>query len=309
MSTGEDDLVFESLLRKRKDRMKLKWVTYWFRLENTTLFFYSKKHGSAHLKGQYYLYMVQSVRQIHKAESKRYVFEITLKNGKRKLLAADTADLRQTWVDLLWKAMQLPESRNSDTAFNSLHDAVESRYEVAAVRQSRHGSSSGSDNGKGAWETEQFHPTSDQWDQPPPSQDYRLSITPQATPPDPHSLTGTWRGSFGQEEEEEGGDELQEEGHYDVLPPRSSRCLISQEEEDIYDVPLCNMRATEDWQPGYRELTESIYDVPKSLLEKMAEQSLGAHVEGDWPPSSGELLDSDRVDLRGETGGVDDICR
>eukprot|EP00079_Xenopus_tropicalis_P020080 XP_012810591.1 PREDICTED: uncharacterized protein LOC101732294 isoform X2 [Xenopus tropicalis] len=31
-----------------------------------------------------------------------------MKNGKRKILAADTADLRDVWMEFLWKSMQLP---------------------------------------------------------------------------------------------------------------------------------------------------------------------------------------------------------
>ncbi|KAI1884086.1 hypothetical protein AGOR_G00222760 [Albula goreensis] len=64
MSTGEDELVFESFLRKRGKRMKLKWMTYWFRLQNSVLCFYSTKHGnSLQLKGQYYICMLHTVRR------------------------------------------------------------------------------------------------------------------------------------------------------------------------------------------------------------------------------------------------------
>ncbi|XP_056114103.1 uncharacterized protein LOC130090641 isoform X2 [Rhinichthys klamathensis goyatoka] len=99
MSTGRGvpSPLCQGFLKKRKDKMRLRWVTYWFRLYNTTLFFYTKKHGSA----------VQSVREVNRSENNRYLFEITMKNGKKKMLAADTADVRQEWIDQLWKAMLL----------------------------------------------------------------------------------------------------------------------------------------------------------------------------------------------------------
>ncbi|XP_041813797.1 uncharacterized protein LOC121621404 isoform X3 [Chelmon rostratus] len=111
MSIDGTKLLFEGFLQKRKDTMKIRWVTYWFRLQNTTLFFYTKKNGSAsHLRGNYYIYTVQSVREVQKADSKRFMFEIIMTNGKRKLLAAETAALRQEWVGHLWQAMHLSAS-------------------------------------------------------------------------------------------------------------------------------------------------------------------------------------------------------
>ncbi|XP_028675446.1 uncharacterized protein LOC114665187 isoform X2 [Erpetoichthys calabaricus] len=102
------DLVFEGFLKKRKDKMKMTWMTYWFRLHNCTLFFYTKKNGDAsHLRGQYYVYTIQSVREV-KTEHNEFLFEIVMKNGKRKLLSAETEQLRSVWMEFLWKAMQLP---------------------------------------------------------------------------------------------------------------------------------------------------------------------------------------------------------
>ncbi|XP_068192904.1 uncharacterized protein [Antennarius striatus] len=113
MSTNGINLSFESFLQKRKDTMKM-WVTYWFRLQNTTLFFYTKKNGSAsHLRGSYYVYNVQSVREVKRVDTKRFMFEIVMANGKRKLLAAETAALRQQWIEHLWQAMQLSNSRGT----------------------------------------------------------------------------------------------------------------------------------------------------------------------------------------------------
>ncbi|KAJ8404222.1 hypothetical protein AAFF_G00339950 [Aldrovandia affinis] len=300
MSTGEDELVFESFLRKRKKRMKLKWVTYWFRLQNSTLCFFSKKNRSSlQLKGQYYMCMVESVREVQKAESKRYVFEISMKNGKRKLLAADTAELRQTWVSLLWRAMQSPGHEDADSACTCL--------EGAELRTSGRGStrsSSGSESGRGG--PESGGPTSELWDGSTLARDLHTSDTPPTATQNSPSLgyclefsaaasfdSGLWRSSLGLEEEEEGD----EEGYYDTLPARTSQCL-PLEEEDIYDVPLCNRRATDDELAGYGEMTESIYDVPSSLLRRISEQSIGDHSGGDWLPENGVVPDGDEARFR-----------
>ncbi|XP_016344039.1 uncharacterized protein LOC107690271 [Sinocyclocheilus anshuiensis] len=120
MSTGVAPApLCQGFLKKRKDKMRLRWVTCWFRLYNTTLFFYTQKHGSAaNLRGQYYIYEVQSVREVSRSESNRYLFEITMKNGKKKMLAADTADVRQEWMDQLWKAMLLNDPDRSGSITN-----------------------------------------------------------------------------------------------------------------------------------------------------------------------------------------------
>ncbi|XP_036069189.1 uncharacterized protein LOC112146198 isoform X3 [Oryzias melastigma] len=108
MSVNGTSLLFEGFLQKRKDTLKLRWVTYWFRLQNTTLFFYNEKNCDAStLKGYYYIYTVQSVREIPKATKKHFMFEIILTNGKCKMLAAQTAALRKQWVEHLWEAMRL----------------------------------------------------------------------------------------------------------------------------------------------------------------------------------------------------------
>uniref|UniRef100_UPI00398EA2C0 uncharacterized protein n=1 Tax=Pristiophorus japonicus TaxID=55135 RepID=UPI00398EA2C0 len=111
-----NDLVFEGYLKKRKDKMKFAWTKYWFRLQNTTLFFFTDKEcESCHLRGQYYIYTVQSVREI-KVTNHEYSFEIVMKNGKRKLLAAESLDLRAVWMEFLWKAMQLPGPGKKNSA-------------------------------------------------------------------------------------------------------------------------------------------------------------------------------------------------
>ncbi|XP_029456588.1 uncharacterized protein LOC115090983 [Rhinatrema bivittatum] len=116
MATSTADLLFEGFLKKRKDKMKFAWAKYWFRLQNTTLFFYTEKSTDpSYLRGQYYIYKVQSVREM-KATENEYTFEITMKNGKKKLLAAESAELRAVWIQFLWKSMQLPGPGREDSA-------------------------------------------------------------------------------------------------------------------------------------------------------------------------------------------------
>ncbi|XP_040185935.1 acidic repeat-containing protein-like isoform X1 [Rana temporaria] len=104
----QENLSFQSFLRKRKDTMKFNWATYWFKLQNTTLYFYTNKdQQETSLRGQYYMFSVQSVRSLSDADGD-FTFEIVMKNGKRKLLSAESAELRDVWVRLLWKSMQLP---------------------------------------------------------------------------------------------------------------------------------------------------------------------------------------------------------
>ncbi|XP_053309571.1 uncharacterized protein LOC128471631 isoform X2 [Spea bombifrons] len=108
MESEKEDLMFEGFLQKRKDTMKFTWARYWFKLQNTTLYFYlTGDSQSMSLRGQYYMSSVQSVRKAAATENE-FTFEIVMKNGKRKLLAADTAPLRDVWMEFLWKAMQLP---------------------------------------------------------------------------------------------------------------------------------------------------------------------------------------------------------
>ncbi|XP_031750642.1 uncharacterized protein LOC101732294 isoform X4 [Xenopus tropicalis] len=108
MESVRENLGFCGFLRKRKDTMKFTWAKYWFKLQNTTLYFYTSQeaHESC-LRGQYYMGRVQSVRKVSVTDVE-YPFEIVMKNGKRKILAADTADLRDVWMEFLWKSMQLP---------------------------------------------------------------------------------------------------------------------------------------------------------------------------------------------------------
>ncbi|KAK6479640.1 hypothetical protein HHUSO_G18711 [Huso huso] len=217
------DLVFESFLKKRKDRMKLTWSTYWFRLQNTTLFFYTKKKlDASHLRGQYYIYMVQSVREV-KAD-RQYLFEITMKNGKKKLLSAETEELRALWMKLLWKAMQLPGPGRTQSActWHDIPDLMEK-----AARSTQH--SSDEDSASCSSDT-----------------------------PEPLAPSGS---SPATAEEDHLSTELEQLDVYDV--PLSSKAV---DDEDRSTGVAGRGRAN-------RMDTESIYDVPKSLLEHSTEES------------------------------------
>ncbi|CAF93679.1 unnamed protein product, partial [Tetraodon nigroviridis] len=65
MAVNETKILFESFLQKRKDTM-------------------------LNLRGNYYIYTVQSVREVHGANSTRFLFELNMSNGKSKLLTTLT---------------------------------------------------------------------------------------------------------------------------------------------------------------------------------------------------------------------------
>ncbi|XP_031426844.1 uncharacterized protein LOC116221151 isoform X3 [Clupea harengus] len=257
-------LFFEGYLKKRKDKMKIRWVTYWFRLHNTTLFFYSKKEGRAtNLKGQYYIYTVQSVREV--TDGKRHTFEITMKNGKRKVLAADTAELRWEWVRQLWKSMQLsgsgrslsvcPRPKGTDQKARSNSSPCTSDMLVTKLvegtGQPSHGPSGPDDGVYTNWLSSH---------RPNPTDNTTFSGV------DTYSQV-TFKTEYNQIQERK---QKHEDILYDVLPPaRKSMPLI----ENIYDTPTPYRRVSGQQQP-HTEVTDGIYDVPKSLLSKMSEHTL-----------------------------------
>ncbi|XP_071386807.1 uncharacterized protein [Centroberyx affinis] len=302
MSADETKLLFEGFLKKRKDTMKMRWAKYWFRLQNTTLFFYTKKNGSAsHLRGLYYIYT--SVREVQRDDGKRFVFEITMTNGKRKVLAAETAALRKEWMGHLWQAMHLSSSGSThldvceqgERLHSSSHsysdcDSVTRRLparplSAPAVPGRRLHEDSGTlsslsfpvelDSKEAA-----YHNTLPAWKYQ-HHNDERLSGT--------HGSSRFSR-----------VEERQEEGDYDVLPPRNtiyeinqSSGKVSDEEEDLYDVPLSNRRAAGHQE--HREMTESIYDVPSSLLRKMSDHTVEDQLE-----EGGRLLEDMMSSLAGQ---------
>ncbi|XP_035511409.1 uncharacterized protein LOC118323529 [Morone saxatilis] len=276
MSVDGTKLLFESFLQKRKDTMKLRWVTYWFRLQNTTLFFYTQKNGSAlHLRGNYYIYTVQSVREVLKADSKRFMFEIIMTNGKRKLLAADTAALRQQWVGYLWQAMHLSTSRASES--RSSHPEVHEHRErvnssaptcsqsnrvtvslparpLSAPAPTGHIHHEIRSNAFPFYQSEELASEENSYQNILPACNYQDHSGD--TPSIPHWSSELTSG--------EG-----QEGDYDVLPVRKTICesnaSTEMDEEDVYDFPLSNRRADEHPE-SLSDPTEDIYDVPSSLL-------------------------------------------
>ncbi|XP_075071515.1 uncharacterized protein LOC142160551 isoform X2 [Mixophyes fleayi] len=143
MEPVKQNLFFEGFLRKRKDTMKFTWAKYWFKLQNTTLYFYNKRDSQPSwsplspkedsLRGQYYMNSVQSVRCVTSTDA-NFSFEIVMKNGKRKLLSAESEDLRDVWIKLLWKSMQLPGPgrHNSSCTWYDIPELVQ-RGDLASV--------------------------------------------------------------------------------------------------------------------------------------------------------------------------------
>ncbi|XP_071329962.1 uncharacterized protein [Trachinotus anak] len=286
MSVDGTKLLFEGFLQKRKDTLKIRWVTYWFRLQNTTLFFYTKENGSAsHLRGYYYIYTVQSVREVQRTDSKRFMFEIIMTNGKRKMLAAETAALRKEWVGHLWQAMHLsttPVSESTDThleeyelrdRLNSIcshSDSVmeclparpvsapapsvqihcETRSVVSPIYVSQELNNEEATNQNTLSACNYLHQNVDSLNDP------------------------QWSSGLSNAEDKEDGD-------YDVLPVRNKMCEIgvsTETDEGLYDFPLSYRRSAEHQDPA-----ESIYDVPSSFLRNMPEHTIVAeqqHEEG-----------------------------
>ncbi|XP_034751259.1 uncharacterized protein LOC117958756 isoform X2 [Etheostoma cragini] len=266
MSLDGTKLLFEGFLQKRKDTMKIRWVTYWFRLQNTTLFFYTQKNGSA----------VQSVREVQRVDSKRFMFEIFMTNGKRKLLAAETAALRKEWVGLLWQAMNLSTSVVSDSR--------STQHEVCEQRGRLNSSTPISSHSDCVMELMPARPLS----APAPTGHVHHKIRNIASPiclsEEPegeeavqqntlsacsyqhhNSDSPQWSGGLSNAEG-------RQEGDYDILPLRTKVCEINpstETEEGVYDFPLSYRRADEHPNP-----TESIYDVPSSLLRRIPDHTL-----------------------------------
>ncbi|XP_041633709.1 uncharacterized protein LOC121503389 [Cheilinus undulatus] len=282
MSIDGTKLLFEGFLQKRKDTMKMRWATYWFRLQNTTLFFYTKENCSAsHLRGYYYIYTVQSVREVHREDSKRFMFEIIMTNGKRKMLAAETAALRQQWVSHLWQAMNLsasrvPSSRSSDDEVCEQRDRI---YSIVPV-------------------SSQFESVMDSLPPRPLSapsghahHKVRSIDLPVCRPVEPEEEEPTYQNiqsicsyqnETGESVDIQSSDgvrnaEKRPEGDYDVLPIRKKICEsndTTETKEVVYDVPVSHRRTDENPEPE-----ESIYDVPSSLIRKASYHSSDEQLE------------------------------
>ncbi|XP_033999479.1 uncharacterized protein LOC117493153 isoform X3 [Trematomus bernacchii] len=251
MSVDQTKLLLEGFLQKRKDTMKLRWVTYWFRLQNTTLFFYTQKNGSAsHLRGYYYIYTVQSVREVPRVAGNRIIFEIIMTNGKRKVLAAETAALRKEWVRCLWQAMHLSTSGLSDSRSPNVMESLPARPFSAPPPTG--------------------HIHHDIWSIATPicplEELNHEEATQQNTPPacgyQQHNVTSGVSHTEGRQE-----------GDYDILPLGNRPCGNAME-EGVYDFPMSYRRAAEHPNPA-----ESIYDVPSSLLRRRPDHTLVAEVQ------------------------------
>ncbi|KAE8283100.1 hypothetical protein D5F01_LYC18499 [Larimichthys crocea] len=270
MSKDGTKLLFEGYLQKRKDTMKIKWATYWFRLQNTTLFFYTKKNGSAsHLRGNYYIYTMQTVREIQKADSRRFMFEIIMTNGKRKMLAAETAALRQQWIGYLWQAMHLSTSGvlNSRNTQLEVRDRIKSSLPVSSHSDS-------------VTESLPARPLSAPVPAPVNHIDHQIispnflseelnrEITYENTLPACSYQQHSGDSLNSPHCSSEWSNEERQEGDYDVLPIRNKICEISastETVEDVYDVPVSCRRAAEH--------PESIYDVPSALLRMLPDSA------------------------------------
>ncbi|XP_053194849.1 uncharacterized protein LOC128379249 [Scomber japonicus] len=262
-----DEILFEGFLQKRKDTLKLKWVTYWFRLQNTTLFFYTQKNGNAsHLRGYYYIFTVQSVREVQSVGSKRFMFELIMTNGKRKVLAAETAALRKEWVGHLWQAMQLSTSAVSEH---------KSKHLQVCEQQERHSSRPVSSDVDSIMESLPVRPLS----APPPTnyihhESPTILVNPSEELYDVPSQNPRPACNYQQHNSDNlNSDQWSsavnnmgaKEGDYDVLPIRNKMCTINsspQMGEGVYDVPV-SWRASNHQNP-----TENVYDVPSSILRQ-----------------------------------------
>ncbi|XP_062307627.1 uncharacterized protein LOC134012033 [Osmerus eperlanus] len=303
-------LLHEGFLKKRKDILKLTWATYWFRLQNTTLFFYTKKDGSAlHLRGLYYIYTVQSVREVQKEGTKHYVFEITMTNGRKKVLAAETAALRTEWIRHLWRAMHMTSPGGTDPGSSwqeecdCIYDSPVSAHPLSYEDQDQdQDQDQDHDQDQGNWSlsVSSYEGLSNEEAIYQNTVSSHISFSDER---DHHCRLDLPRGSCEQTTEVV-------EGVYDVLPARNSSYQINQsrpdmtQRESLYDVPLNNRRASE--RRAYRaEVTESVYDVPNSLLRKRSEYTSEPH-SGKEPQAVGHLEDMMAclgVDRRPSGGG------
>ncbi|XP_053468680.1 uncharacterized protein LOC128600325 isoform X2 [Ictalurus furcatus] len=283
MSAREDSVacmpLCQGFLKKRKDKIRLRWVTYWFKLHNATLFFYNKKHGStSDLRGQYCLIEVESVREIMWTKKKHYIFEIAMKNGKRKVLAAETADLRQKWMCQLLQAMNhhvynsTEPNSNWETTPDYMYRTQSSPYNMISNSESvvsdmlvrKHRCT---------------EPDSYLWS--PSMHSAAVISTTTAHIHIDLGMSHVESSHYAEDEVKQKAEVIELENDYDVLP----LCKPLHSEEVIYDTPPSNRRASEQEQ----ETTENIYDVPKYALRKKSVNEVSCAKE--LPEISGLLQD------------------
>ncbi|CAK6964864.1 uncharacterized protein LOC128379249 [Scomber scombrus] len=209
--------------------------------------------------------LVQSVREVQRVGSKRFMFELIMTNGKRKVLAAETAGLRKEWVGHLWQAMQLSTSAVSDHR---------SKHLQVCEQQERHSSRPASSDVDSIMESLPVRPLS----APPPSNyihHENKSLTIPVSPseelysvPSQNPLpacdnlnSDQWSGALNHM----GANQ----GDYDVLPIRNKMCINSSPQmgEGVYDVPV-------SWgASGHQNPTENVYDVPSSILKQTSDHT------------------------------------
>ncbi|KAM3598209.1 uncharacterized protein V6R79_015071 [Siganus canaliculatus] len=271
MSIDGTQLFFEGFLQKRKDTIKIRWVTYWFRLHNTTLFFYTKKNGSAsNLRGNYYIYTVQTVREVHRSGGKRFMFEIIMTNGKRKMLAADTAALRQEWVGHLWQAMHLSGSGVSDLG----------NTDVGVSEQLRKTNSCGVSNSCYDSESLPVRPFTLHTTLHTSSEELRYHEDFTSVKNHEEAAYQNKSSDFSCQNHNDEPQwpsepcEPQGLGDYDVLPLRKEFYVSNspESEEGLYDFPL-SYRKPDD--------TEGIYDVPSNLRRPLSAHTAAVSSEDD----------------------------
>lgn len=251
--------------------MKLRWVTYWFRLQNATLFFYTKKNGCAsHLRGLYYIYTMQSVREVSSVDGKRFMFELIMANGKRKMLAAETAALRKQWVGHLWQAMNLCTSGIGSVQSTNPEAC---KYQDGLI----HSEDIYSDIEKVTGAQLPLYPS-------PPGP---LPPDRGPSPPSPTSeqeaiyQNTVFTSHWAQESSVAGCDPSNEvvEGDYDVLPVRNHLRNLATETDDgyvnVYDSPA-SYRKPADHQE------ENLYDVPSLILRKLPNDTTEQEEELYW---------------------------
>ncbi|XP_045888730.1 uncharacterized protein LOC123958966 [Micropterus dolomieu] len=217
--------------------------------------------------------MVQSVREVNRGDSKRFMFEIIMTNGKRKVLAAETAALRKEWIGYLWQAMHLSSSGVSDT-----------HHEVCEQRERINSSAPICSYSDSVMELLPARPLS----APAPTGHIHHEIR-SITPPSCLSEELNSEGATFQmtlpvcNYQHYNGDSLNSaqwssglsnaegnQGDYDVLPLRKNICesnTAPEMDEGVYDFPLSYRRASDALDP-----TESIYDVPSSLLRNLSDE-------------------------------------
>lgn len=263
------DLVFEGYLKKRKDKMKFAWAKYWFRLQNTTLFFYTEKPCEAcHLRGQYYIYTVQSVREI-KAKSREFLFEMVMKDGKRKLLAAESSDLRAVWMEFLWKAMQLPGpgKKNSACTWHDIPHLIQraaSLYQDKSKRENSMGSLSSTDTQSEDNMSDTVHLSSS-------------AACRQSFSASPDLLDESYnRSSSNITSSSEGGDSMDNDP---VTPSQAATHDQNKQDMETDDAPSLDPKSTDRVN-----CRSGIYSVPKPVIKEMS-TTVQPHPEDPFPSS------------------------